>query len=117
MGKDRKIMSDIKISYELSKFIKSQCEAWADWKRLSEEEQDDTIEGYEKCFIEGWKKSTLNLEKLKAAVHALDISLPAGTWFHLGPYGSSPEKSDYDQACKTFQELKAYLDTQTGVPK
>lgn len=41
---------DINIPYDIARFIEKQCEAWDDWKRLSEEEQLDTIEGYKRAL-------------------------------------------------------------------
>ncbi len=40
-------------------------------------------------------------EELK---NALDKVLPAATWFHLGPYGASPDVEDYNNACKVIQK-------------
>lgn len=56
------------------------------------------------------KKLQARVEELEAEVakliDALDKALPAGTWFHLGPYGASPEKEDYEYACEVFREAK-----------
>lgn len=39
------------LTYELEKIIKRECEAWADWSRMSEDEKDETFDGYESVAV------------------------------------------------------------------
>lgn len=63
------------------------------------------------CFLRGVEYAGVEevLNQAKKLAHALDKSLPAGTWFHLGPYGSSPEVEDYRNACATLKEFTKWL--------
>lgn len=55
-----------------AKHIQAECEAWADWPKLSNREQDETFEGYESCVLFGFDAAIKELEPvLKELVEAI----------------------------------------------
>ena len=56
--------------------INKECSAWADWHRLSDEEKEETVDGYETIFRSGFDAACAELlpqlEKLVEALQEID---------------------------------------------
>lgn len=61
---------------------------------------------YETGFLAG-AQAALSLPEVVGMRETLDRILPTATWFHIGPYGATPEIEDYHRACAALAAFDA----------
>lgn len=88
------------------KYAKGQCELWADWRALSEDEQEETLQGYMNLYAQGithareeWAEEKRELvEVLRSMVQEVETE-----------YGSQAQSLMCKRSWEAFSKARSVL--------